>query len=65
MAPGSVAGYLLKVPARLCPGLDQLGCYRIFFLWVMVCTIPSFLVTALMAKPLCDGFPPPGSKPRR
>lgn len=59
MAPGSVSGYLLKVPALLFPGLDRLACYRIFFLWVMVCTIPSFLVTALMAKPLCDGFPPP------
>ena len=59
MAPGSVAGYLLKVPALLFPGLDQLVCYRIFFLWVVVCTIPSFLVTALMAKPLCDGFPTP------
>ena len=67
MAPGSVAGYLLKVPALLFPGLDRLACYRIFFLWVMVCTIPSFLVTALMAKPLCDGFPPPAgpaAKPR-
>ena len=59
MAPGSFAGYLLKVPALLFPGLDRLDCYRIFFLWVMVCTIPSFLVTALMAKPLCDGFPRP------
>ena len=59
MAPGSVAGYLLKIPALLFPGLDRLACYRIFFLWVMVCTIPSFLVTALMAKFLCNGFPPP------
>ena len=59
MAPGSFAGYLLKVPSLLFPGLDQLACYRIFFLWVVLCTIPSFLVTALMAKPLNDGFPTP------
>ena len=62
MAPGSVAGYLLKIPALIFPELDQLACYRIFFLWVMVCTIPSFLVTALMAKPLCDGFTPPETR---
>jgi len=69
MAPGSVAGYLLKVPALLFPEFDRLTCYRIFFLWVMVCTIPSFLVTALMEKSLCEGFPPPdlppGAKARR
>ena len=65
MAPGSIAGYLLKIPALLFPGLDQLTCYRIFFLWVVVCTIPSFLVTALMAKPLCDGFPPPAQQGKK
>ena len=59
MLPGSFAGYLLKVPSLLFPGLSALDSYRIFFLWVVVCTIPSFIVTALMAKSLCEGFPPP------
>lgn len=58
MLPGSFAGYLLKVPALFFPGLTALDSYRIFFLWVVVCTIPSFFVTALMAGRLCDGFPP-------
>ena len=64
MVPGSIAGYLLKLPAMLFPGLDSLACYRIFFIWVMVCTIPSFLVTGLMSKTLCAGFPVPESKSR-
>ncbi len=58
MLPGSFAGYLLKIPALFFPGLTALDSYRIFFLWVVVCTIPSFIVTALMKKRLCDGFPP-------
>ena len=62
MLPGSFAGYLLKVPSLLFPELDALASYRIFFLWVIVCTIPSFVVTALMAKPLCEGFPPPAKR---
>ena len=59
MLPGSFAGYLLKIPALLFPGIDALTAYRIFFIWVIFCTIPSFAVTALMAKTLCQGFPPP------
>ena len=62
MLPGSFAGYLLKLPALLFPGIDPLNSYRIFFLWVMLCTIPSFAVTALMAKTLCQGFPAPEQK---
>lgn len=57
MVPGALAGYLLKIPAALFPEIDGLWSYRIFFIWVMVCTIPSFYVTALMAKDLCRAFP--------
>ena len=62
MLPGSFAGYLLKVPELLFPGITPLNSYRIFFLWVILCTIPSFAVTALMAKTLCQGFPAPEKK---
>lgn len=59
MVPGSFAGYIAKIPQLLFPAMDALSAYRIFFLWVIVCTIPSFVVTALMKEKLCEGFPAP------
>ena len=62
MLPGSFAGYLLKIPALLFPAADALFSYRLFFIWVILCTIPSFAVTFLMKKELCQAFPPPSEK---
>ena len=62
MLPGSFAGYLLKLPALFFPAADALFSYRIFFIWVILCTIPSFAVTFLMKKELCQAFPPPSEK---
>lgn len=59
MLPGSIAGYLLKIPALLFPAADALFSYRVFFIWVILCTIPSFAVTFLMKKELIEAFPPP------
>jgi len=57
MVTGMLSGYMLTLPMRLLPGMvASADCYRIFFIWVLVCTIPSFAVTALVAKPLAAGF---------
>ena len=62
MLPGAVAGYLLKIPALLFPGADALFSYRVFFIWVILCTVPSFAVTFLVKKELCTAFPAPSEK---
>jgi len=47
MLPGMVSGWVQ----------EQIG-YRNFFLWVMVATIPSFIVTALIAPAADEGRQP-------
>ena len=59
MLPGSFAGYLLKVPEMLFKNGNTLFSYRVFFLWVILCTIPSFAVTALVKEKICEAFPAP------
>lgn len=65
MVTGMLSGYMLTLPARLLPEvMTGSHCYRIFFIWVLVCTIPSFAVTALVAGPLAAGFDSGGGEDR-
>ena len=62
MLPGSFAGYLLKLPTLLFPDCGALFSYKMFFIWVIFCTVPSFAVTFLMKETLDSAFPHPAQK---
>lgn len=59
MLPGMLSGYILEhIQSWVLPFLNNssLTKYQLFFLWVMLCTLPSFVVTGLIKQFLDPSF---------
>lgn len=55
MVPAMYSGTLLEaLPGLL--NIPAIDAYRAFFIWVMICTLPSFAVTALAARMIDPAF---------
>lgn len=65
MLPGMISGYLQENSANILNAITSffgsasastMTTYQIFFLWIMICTIPSFIVVYIIRPAIRDDF---------